>query len=156
MASLQEFSFSFRIGSRCRVRVRYEGRTCKMAPIESSSTPDRNPLYWKWMWSTMKRPTLHTSRNDVMEYALNHFLLPSFAMPAAAKHLHISISHIDFRFSSLAIQYTLKVCYWLRYKIVGRLNEQSRMEVPLGCLNVESSRRNLQNCGSLISVWFGS
>lgn len=30
--------------------------TCRIHPIESSSTPSKNPLYWKCTWSTMISP----------------------------------------------------------------------------------------------------
>lgn len=32
--------------------------TCLISPRESNSSPSRNPLYWKWTWSTINRPEL--------------------------------------------------------------------------------------------------
>ena len=60
--------------------------TCKTDPIDRRRIPVRNPLYWKWMWSTIKRPTLLSNKKERIVGGLNH-LKSGFPCASIARHL---------------------------------------------------------------------
>ncbi len=64
----------------------------KMAPIERRRIPKRMPLYWKWMWSTRKRPPLQTSSKITTDSFKKSRKLQYFKMALSRKLLYFKIA----------------------------------------------------------------